>query len=360
MKEEVASLQEENRRLKEESKMSKGEIASLQEENRRLKEESKMSKEENRRLKEESKMSKKEIATFKKETASLKEENKEMKEKIETYKMFLLSIKEKSSDLKFFDIDEYEEESVIGEGATSKVKIVHKKEKYAKKELLLFDHKLMQKFLKECEILFNLRHPCIIRVYGFNIGDETHKPSIILSLEPKSLDSAIKNKELDEEQKNRIIVELVLGMRYIHKFKIMHRDLKPLNILLSKNNHVRIADFGLATEEDFEITQTKGVGTLLFMAPELFDNENEKGYTNKVDVYSFGVILIFIVTDKYPSKSIITGVFPKLSEEIPRWVRELITNCLSRNPENRPSFAEIFEIIKANNFDFFSDSKDNN
>lgn len=272
--------------------------------------------------------------------------------------MFLLSLTEKPSDIKFIDINEYEEESVIGEGATSKVKIVHKKERYAMKELLLFDHKSMQRFLGECEILFNLRHPCIIRVYGFSNGDKAHKPSIILSLEPKSLESAINNEELDEEQKNRIIVELVLGMRYIHKFKIMHRDLKPLNILLSKNNHVRIADFGLATEEDFEVTQTKGVGTLLFMAPEIFDDENENGYTIKVDVYSFGVILIFIVTGKYPSKSIIRGVFPRLPKKIPEWVRELITNCLSNNPENRPSFAEIFEIVKANNFDFFSDSKD--
>ena len=281
-----------------------------------------------------------------------------MAEKTETYKMFLLSLTEKPSDIKFIDINEYEEESVIGEGATSKVKIVHKKERYAMKELLLFDHKSMQRFLGECEILFNLRHPCIIRVYGFSNGDKAHKPSIILSLEPKSLESAINNEELDEEQKNRIIVELVLGMRYIHKFKIMHRDLKPLNILLSKNNHVRIADFGLATEEDFEVTQTKGVGTLLFMAPEIFDDENENGYTIKVDVYSFGVILIFIVTGKYPSKSIIRGVFPRLPKKIPEWVRELITNCLSNNPENRPSFAEIFEIVKANNFDFFSDSKD--
>ena len=297
-----------------------------------------------------------EISSLQEKIRRLKEENEEITEKSETYKKFLLSFKEKPCEPKFFNTDEYEEGDLIGKGSTSSVRIVHKKEEYAKKELLMFDTKSMQRFLGECEILFQLRHPCIIRVYGFNFGDETNKPSIILSLEPNSLDAAIKNKELDEEQKNRITVEIVLGMRYIHKFKIMHRNLKPLNILLSKNNHVRISDFGLATQEDLEITQTKGIGTLLFMAPELFDIESETCYTSKVDVYSFGIVLIFIVTDKYPKN--IKGDFSELLKDIPEWVSELITNCLSRNPENRPSFTEIFEIMKANNFNLFSCCED--
>ncbi|WP_304523318.1 protein kinase domain-containing protein, partial [Bacteroides acidifaciens] len=66
----------------------------------------------------------------------------------------------------------------------------------------------------------------------------------------------------------------------------------PSNILLSQNKHVRISDFGLAKEEDIETSQSKGVGTLRFMAPELVDEEDEENeqqerYTNKVDFYSF-------------------------------------------------------------------------
>lgn len=134
-------------------------------------------------------------------------------------------------------------------------------------------------------------------------------------------------------------------MRYIHKHKIIHRNLKPFK------------------EENFEILLKKGVGSLLFTAPELFEddeNEDEKNeikYTNKVDVYSFGNILIFILTNKYPPKNVITGVIPKLSKDIPEWVRELICKCLSRTAQNRPTFSEIFEIMKVNNFDLFSDSK---
>ena len=289
--------------------------------------------------------------------------NKAANERIKTLESFLNSLKEKTSDILFFDFSDYEDLSVIGSGATSEVKVVRKKksEKYAMKELKLFDHKSMQRFLAECEILFKLRHPCIVRIYGINYGDDTHKPSIILSLEPESLEAAINGQKLSDEEKNRISVEIVLGMRYIHRQKFMHRDLKPLNILLSKNHHVRITDFGLAKEEDMSTSQSKGVGTMRFMAPELFE-ENESGtnYTNKIDVYSFGIILIFIVTNKYPQFSMrkaILGVPPELPENVTKWVCELIVSCLSVDPENRPSFAEIFEIMKENNFDMFNESK---
>ncbi|KAK8865163.1 hypothetical protein M9Y10_010698 [Tritrichomonas musculus] len=278
--------------------------------------------------------------------------------------IYLSALKEKSSELSFFDFDDYKEESIIGEGATSSVKIVIKKEKYAKKELKDFTHKTMQRFLSEGEILFILRHPCIISIIAVNFGDDQHPPSIILSLEPKSLETAIKNDELDNRLKCRITVELVLGMRYIHYRNFMHRDLKPSNILLSKNDHVRISDFGLAKEEDLETSQSKGVGTLRFMAPELFEeSENGPAYTNKVDVYSFGITLIYIVTGSYPIfslKKVSMGIIPPLQDSIVKWVRELIVKCLSPNPVNRPSFSEIFEILKSNNYDLFCESKSRN
>lgn len=288
--------------------------------------------------------------------------NKKANDQIKKLESFLISLREKTVDILFFDISDYEYLSTIGSGATSDVKVVRKKnsEEYAMKELKLYDHKSMQRFLMECEILFKLRHPCIVRIYGINYGDDTHKPSIILSLEPESLETAINSEKVSEEEKNRIAVEIVVGMRYIHSNKIMHRDLKPLNILLSKNRHVRITDFGLAKEEDISTSQSKGVGTMRFMAPELFD-ERDTNYTNKIDVYSFGIILFFIITNKYPPfimKNVVTGIPPKLPENITKWVSELIISCLSVDPESRPSFTKIFEIMKENNYNMFSDSKD--
>ena len=115
-----------------------------------------------------------------------------------------------------------------------------KEEKNAKKELKKFNEEKARHFVGEDEILFKLRHLCIIAIFGFGYGDDSHPPSIILSLEPKSLENAILSNEFSESDKNRIIVEVVLGMRYIHRRNFMLSDLKPSNILLRKILHVRI------------------------------------------------------------------------------------------------------------------------
>ena len=95
------------------------------------------------------------------------------------------------------------------------------------------------------------------------------------------------------------------------------------------------------------------------MAPELFE-ESDTGITctNKVDVYSFGIMLIFIVCNVYPKfslKKASNGILPELPESIIGWVHELIIRCMSPSPDERPSFAEIFEIMKSNNYDMFNE-----
>ena len=188
-------------------------------------------------------------------------------------KSLLFSMREKPSSLQIVDFNDYQFESIIGEGATSSINIVSKKEKYAQKELKEITFEQMKRILNEGEILFHLRHPCIVRIFGFSYGDDVHPPSIILSLEPTTLEKAISDKIVDNHHKNRITVEIVLGMRYIHKKNFMHRNLKPSDILLSNNMHVRISDFSLAKKVKLETSQTKGVGTCKFMAPELFDEK---------------------------------------------------------------------------------------
>ena len=187
---------------------------------------------------------------------------------------------------------------------------------------------------------------------------------MILALEQNSLETAIQENKLTNEEKNMITVEIVLGMRYFHKNNYMHRDLKSTHILLNKENHVRLSGFILAKEEKLDESQTKGIGTLRFMAPELFyDDESDNKYTRKIDVYSFGIILCYIITGKYlpfSMRKIVTGKPPTLPENITHWAHDLILSCLSFDSEKRPSFAEILEIMKKNNFDLFSDSNGQN
>lgn len=227
-------------------------IEKLKEENEKQKQKSSRFEQENYLLKEQiTKLNNKE-----KEAQKVVERSVEGKETIEL-KKFLLALKEKIADLssKMVDLDDYDVESVIGESSLSCVKLVTKKEKFAMKELLKFDYKTVQRFIQESEILIQLRHPCVIHIYGVNLGGTTasvaNAPFLILAYEPTSLESAIHEKILEPRLKCRIAVEIVLGMRYIHSHNYMHRDLKPSNILLSKNMHVRISGFGLAKDESF-------------------------------------------------------------------------------------------------------------
>lgn len=168
------------------------------------------------------------------------------------------------------------------------------------------------------------------------MGNDDHPPSFILSLEPDSLESAIAKKELQNEQKCMITVEIVLGMRYIHSHNFMHRNLKPSNVLLNESKQVKICDFG--------ISHSKRVGTLRFKSPELFiDDDNEEDddtrthYTSMIDVYSFGIVLIYIMTGSYPKfdiNKVFSGAIPLLPDTIAKWARELIVRCLSLSIQN--------------------------
>ena len=115
-------------------------------------------------------------------------------------KRFLFSTKEKPGTLQIVDYKDYDVESVIGEGVTSSVKIVTKKEKYAQKELKEITFEQAKRILSECEILIILRHLCIVRVFGFSHGDDTHPPSIILSLE--SIEKTLNEMYQTEENKH--------------------------------------------------------------------------------------------------------------------------------------------------------------
>ncbi|KAL3989303.1 Protein kinase domain family protein [Acanthocheilonema viteae] len=102
----------------------------------------------------------------------------------------------------------------------------------------------------------------------------------------------------------RLFREILLGLQYIHQEGMIHRDIKPMNILIDGSDHAKIGDFGLATfdimsknpsslnEYDINFSMTKDIGTALYIAPELLSTANENiDYTTKIDVYSLGIVL---------------------------------------------------------------------
>lgn len=277
----------------------------------------------------------------------------DQKEELKIIKKYLLSLKEKVEPSEKFELAQFEIGKAISSGASSIVKRIIRKEgeQYAMKEIR--NEGKMREYVTETQILSELRHPCIIRIFDYNLGNETQAPYIIEAFEKMSLEEAIKEKKVSKDEINLISVEIVLGMRFIHKKGFLHRDLKPLNILLSKKKHVRICDFGLSKPDDPDqsVSQTTGVGTMHFMAPEILEGKRS---SKESDVYSFGAVLYFIFKGKYFNR------FSQPREEnvidLPEavdWVVDLIRKCLSNEREKRPSFDSIFNIMKSNNFNLF-------
>lgn len=141
-------------------------------------------------------------------------------------------------------------------------------------------------------------------------------------------------------------------MKYLHKRKIIHRDLKTKNILITNNKHVKICDFGISTVVDVTTytSMTHGIGTTAYMAPELFDQDSK--YNEKVDVYAFGVVLYFVLSKGIMPKFNGIGGYTKLKipDSINSFSQSIIKKCWSINPDERPSFKEIMNLIVENEF----------
>lgn len=223
---------------------------------------------------------------------------------------------------------------------------------------------------REIRILANGRNLFLLSFVGFTV---THPYTIVTVYCPKgSLYSALHNKSgspiLNGTQKTIIAMGIAYGMHRLHKIRVIHRDLKSLNVLLDENCLPKICDFGLSRYIDNpDSFLTVDIGTPHWMAPELFTSHD---YTNKVDVYSYGIILWELLTGTYPFRHYnslqIAYAVCKEDErpEIPRYcgssltpneLKDLITQCWEKNPNSRPPFISIYKKF-SNHEVFFPDT----
>ncbi|CAG9332181.1 unnamed protein product [Blepharisma stoltei] len=225
--------------------------------------------------------------------------------------------------------------------------------------------KEMQKFVKEMQILDQVRHPHLILLMGICVD----KPNFCLvsELVPNcSLFQALhkkKDKQLTLSERLQIAIQITQGIAYLHTNDppILHRDLKPENVLLDDAYNVKIADFGLARPltcfrgEDSQTTLC--IGTTRFMAPELFDKDQLHEIGVEVDIWSLGCIFIELFSNKRPwnyisssnANCIYYEIFQKkpipIPSVIPDAIRDIITNCCSYIPEKRMNASQILEKL---------------
>lgn len=143
-------------------------------------------------------------------------------------------------------------------------------------------------------------------------------------------------------------IQTCLGVQYLHTRRILHRDLKTINLFLSKAGRLKIGDLGVAKEVKETHTETI-VGTPYYLSPELCE---EKPYNNKSDIWSLGCILYELCTLKHPFDAktqgglflkIIKGSYQPISSIYSKSLSDIIHKCLQKNCKDRPSIQQILE-----------------
>jgi serine/threonine protein kinase len=182
------------------------------------------------------------------------------------------------------------------------------------------DPVLLKRFEQEYRCINNLSHPNIVRALEF--GWAGTRPYIVMELvDGEDLWKRIERLgRLDEAQAIDYILQVARGLHEAHKNGIIHRDIKPDNILLTVDGQAKLADLGLSKdlEEDLELTRPdRGLGTPNFIAPEQFGDAKHAGV--RCDIYSLGATLYMALTGRLPfdGGSIAAILRMKFANEIP-------------------------------------------
>ncbi len=216
---------------------------------------------------------------------------------------------------------------------------------------------LLKRFYREAKAVGNLQHPNIVTVY--DLGEENKNPYLVMQyLDGEPLNKLIAaRRELPLLQKLRIVAQVCDALAYAHQRDIVHRDVKPANVILLKDGQVKLLDFGIARlgTSGNSLTETKKgqvMGTMSYIAPEILNEEIADG---RSDVYSTGVMLYELLTYRLPFESTELGSLiakkmqggppPSLSkylENYPPELDEIVSRAMARDREERYSTAQDF------------------
>ena len=212
-------------------------------------------------------------------------------------------------------------------------------------------------FIREVDILSRINNPFLLRFLGFSSSIPYSIATEFIS--KGSLYDAIHHNanspNLTPTNKTLIALGIAIGMKSLHGMKIIHRDLKTLNILLDDQLLPRICDFGISrVKEEIQQLATQQIGTANWMAPELFESQT---YNLKVDVYAYAILLWEMLAEAVPFSGlnqIQIGMAvctrkerPIIPENTPPLLKKLITSCWHQEPDNRPTFAQIVKAFKS-------------
>ncbi|TMS09571.1 Receptor-interacting serine/threonine-protein kinase 1 [Larimichthys crocea] len=223
--------------------------------------------------------------------------------------------------------------------------------------------------LEEGTIMASLNHERVVKLLGVIMEDRDY--SLVMELMPRgNLLVMLETVSVPVSIKGRIIVEILEAMMYLTERHVIHKDIKPENILVDKDFHIKIADLGLATcqawskltrEESRRKSRkgrsvgARGAGTLSYMAPEHLESIHTPS-TEKSDVYSFAIVVWVILTGEEPyqnarsedqmSQCVRKGDRPAESlipDDTPAEIIQMMKRCWDHCPQKRPTFKESYD-----------------
>ena len=260
--------------------------------------------------------------------------------------------------------ERYQIIKMIGEGGMANVYLAHDTildRDVAVKVLrgdLADDEKFVRRFQREAIAASSLNHPNIVEMY--DVGEDDGKYFIVMEyIEGQTLKNLIKKRgALTLAEVIDIMLQLTSGIACAHESYIIHRDIKPQNVLILDDGRVKITDFGIAMAlNSNELTQTNSVmGSVHYLPPE---QANGSGSTIKSDIYSLGILMYELLTGKVPFKGDnaveiaikhLKDDIPSVCEynpAIPQSIENVILKACAKNPKNRyDSVIEMHNDIK--------------
>ena len=248
--------------------------------------------------------------------------------------------------------DRYEIVKSIGEGGMANVYLAKDsilERNVAVKVLrgdLSADDKFIRRFQREAQSVSNLSHQNIVEVY--DVGEEDGEHYIVMEyIEGKTLKQLLKKREsLTLTEVIDIMTQLTDGIAHAHESYIIHRDIKPQNIMIEDNGLIKITDFGIAMALNAtQLTQTNSVmGSVHYLPPE---QASGKGATIKSDIYSLGILMYELLTGNVPFKGDnaveialkhMKDKVPSIRKQnpsIPQAVENILLKATAKNPRNR-------------------------
>lgn len=252
-------------------------------------------------------------------------------------------------------MDHYTKIRDLGRGAYGAVYLARNKktkEQVAIKEIhsASFLSDAFERAQQEMQLLKSLNHPNIIGYRDSFIENNTY--NIVMEyIDGGDLQQLIAKREdhlFTESEILSIFIQLVIALQYIHKNNIIHRDIKPQNIFLTRVGVVKLGDFGIsrALDNSQDLASTQ-IGTPFYLSPEIWTNAQ---YNSKTDIWSLGCVLYELCNLKRPFNArdrnqlfiaVINGHYEPIDSKFSKELSNLIDSMLQQNPEDRPSADQI-------------------